>query len=94
MVTLRFWFVAMGQVTVPLLDCRHVRRIFCGRSCSRSSRLIRFGTFEVDLPAGEIRKSGAKLKLTGQPFQRSHHLAGATRGSDNPGGIAETQLRP
>ena len=35
----------------------------------RSSRLIRFGTFEVDLPAGEIRKSGAKLKLTGQPFQ-------------------------
>ncbi len=35
----------------------------------RSSRLIRFGTFEVDLPAGELRKSGVKLKLTGQPFQ-------------------------
>ena len=31
--------------------------------------LIRFGTFEVDLPAGELRKSGVKLKLTGQPFQ-------------------------
>ena len=35
----------------------------------RSSRLVRFGTFEVDLPAGELRKSGVKLKLTGQPFQ-------------------------
>ena len=35
----------------------------------RSSRLVRFGTFEVDLPAGELRKSGMKLKLTGQPFQ-------------------------
>ncbi len=35
----------------------------------RSSRLVRFGTFEVDRPAGELRKSGVKLKLTGQPFQ-------------------------
>ena len=35
----------------------------------RSPRLVRFGTFEVDLPAGEMRKSGVKLKLTGQPFQ-------------------------
>ncbi len=34
-----------------------------------SPRLIRFGTFEVDLTAGELRKSGLKLKLTGQPFQ-------------------------
>src|SRR3954464_3741331 len=34
-----------------------------------SPRLVRFGTFEVDLPAGEVRKGGVKLKLTGQPFQ-------------------------
>ena len=34
-----------------------------------SPRLVRFGTFEVDLPAGELRKSGVKLRLTGQPFQ-------------------------
>jgi TolB-like protein/DNA-binding winged helix-turn-helix (wHTH) protein len=34
-----------------------------------SPRIVRFGTFEVDLPAGEVRKGGAKLKLTGQPFQ-------------------------
>jgi DNA-binding winged helix-turn-helix (wHTH) protein len=36
---------------------------------AHSPRLVRFGTFEVDLPAGELRKSGVKLKLTGQPFQ-------------------------
>jgi Tol biopolymer transport system component/DNA-binding winged helix-turn-helix (wHTH) protein len=34
-----------------------------------SSRLVRFGTFEVDLRAGELRHSGLKMKLTGQPFQ-------------------------
>jgi len=34
-----------------------------------SPRLIRFGTFEVDIVPGELRKSGVKLKLTGQPFQ-------------------------
>jgi Tol biopolymer transport system component/DNA-binding winged helix-turn-helix (wHTH) protein len=35
----------------------------------RAPRLVRFGAFEVDLRAGEMRKDGAKLKLTGQPFQ-------------------------
>jgi len=34
-----------------------------------SSRIIRFGIFEVDLQSGELHKSGLKLKLTGQPFQ-------------------------
>ena len=34
-----------------------------------SPRLVRFGIFEVDLQSGEMRKSGVKLKLTGQPFQ-------------------------
>ena len=34
-----------------------------------TSRLIRFGTFEVDLKAGEVHKSGAKIKLQEQPFQ-------------------------
>ena len=34
-----------------------------------SYRVIRFGIFEVDLQSGELRKSGLKLKLTGQPFQ-------------------------
>ncbi len=35
----------------------------------RSPRLIRFGTFELDVQSGELRKSGLKLKLTGLPFQ-------------------------
>jgi hypothetical protein len=30
---------------------------------------LRFGNFEVDLRAGELRKAGVKLKLGGQPFQ-------------------------
>src|ERR1700729_3426247 len=34
-----------------------------------SPRIISFGIFEVDLLAGELRKAGLKLKLTGQPFQ-------------------------
>jgi cholera toxin transcriptional activator len=33
------------------------------------SRIARFGVFEVDLSAGELRKSGIKLRLQGQPFQ-------------------------
>lgn len=34
-----------------------------------SSRVLRFGVFEADLRSGELRKSGIKLRLTGQPFQ-------------------------
>ncbi len=34
-----------------------------------SPRLIRFGTFELDLQSGDLRKGGLKLKLTGLPFQ-------------------------
>jgi len=32
-------------------------------------RVVRFGIFEVDLQAGEVRKAGLRQKLTGQPFQ-------------------------
>ncbi len=31
--------------------------------------LVTFGTFEVDLDAGEIRKSGIRIRLAGQPFR-------------------------
>lgn len=34
-----------------------------------NSRIARFGVFELDLSAGELRKSGVKLRLQGQPFQ-------------------------
>jgi DNA-binding winged helix-turn-helix (wHTH) protein/Tol biopolymer transport system component len=36
---------------------------------SQLPRVLRFGTFEVDIPAGELRKNGLKLKLQEQPFQ-------------------------
>ena len=35
----------------------------------QNNRLARFGVFELDLSAGELRKNGAKLRLQGQPFQ-------------------------
>jgi len=34
-----------------------------------NSRIARFGVFELDLRAGELRKNGVKLRLQGQPFQ-------------------------
>ncbi len=32
-------------------------------------RIVRFGVFELDLSAGELRKNGVKLRLQGQPLQ-------------------------
>jgi DNA-binding winged helix-turn-helix (wHTH) protein len=32
-------------------------------------QVARFGVFELDLSAGELRKGGVKLRLQGQPFQ-------------------------
>jgi cholera toxin transcriptional activator len=34
-----------------------------------NKRVVRFGVFELDLSAGELRKSGVKLRLQGQPYQ-------------------------
>jgi len=34
-----------------------------------NSRVARFGVFELDLSAGELRKSGVRLRLQEQPFQ-------------------------
>src|SRR6202165_2318397 len=51
-----------------VLDWRNLRRTSVEEAV-HSPRLVRFGTFEVDLPAGELRKGGLRLKLTGQPFQ-------------------------
>ena len=51
-----------------VLDWRSLRRTTVDKAVS-SPGIVRFGTFEVDLRAGELRKAGVKLKLTGQPFQ-------------------------
>jgi TolB-like protein/DNA-binding winged helix-turn-helix (wHTH) protein/Tfp pilus assembly protein PilF len=39
-----------------------------------SQETIRFGAFDVDLRAGELRKQGVKIKLQEQPFQILHIL--------------------
>src|ERR1039458_526165 len=36
---------------------------------SGQSRIARFGLFDLDLERGELRKSGVRVKLHGQPFQ-------------------------
>ncbi len=36
---------------------------------SSASRNLRFGVFEVDLQAGELRRQGVKIKLQNQPFR-------------------------
>lgn len=40
-----------------------------GRAQHGENRLLRFGVFEVDLAAGELRKHGARIRLQEQPFQ-------------------------
>jgi cholera toxin transcriptional activator len=36
---------------------------------SPAARIVRFGVFEADLSAGELRKSGRRIRLQEQPFQ-------------------------
>ncbi len=38
-------------------------------------RVVRFGVFELNAPAGELRKNGFRLKLAEQPFRILMHLA-------------------
>ena len=51
-----------------VLDFRYTRRTSVVQPL-HSPRVLRFGIFEADLNSGELRRSGLKLKLTGQPFQ-------------------------
>ncbi len=34
-----------------------------------TNHILRFGNFEADLPSGELRRGGLKVKLSGQPFE-------------------------
>jgi DNA-binding winged helix-turn-helix (wHTH) protein len=38
-------------------------------SASSKGRILRFGVFEADLAAGELRKNGLRVRLQEQPFQ-------------------------
>jgi DNA-binding response OmpR family regulator len=51
-----------------VLDSAHLRWPAVNRA-TQNAQVVRFATFEVDLRAGELRKSGLRLKLSGQPFQ-------------------------
>ncbi len=42
----------------------------------RAGQVLRFGVFEVDLSAGELRKNGVKIRLQEQPFQILAFLLG------------------
>ena len=53
---------------MAVLDWRESRHPLVAEPATRSS-VLRFGVFEVDLRAGEVRKSGSRVKLSGQPFQ-------------------------
>lgn len=51
-------------------------------------QLVKFGPFEADLSAGELRKNGTRLRLQGQPFQVLAALL------ENPGRVvAREELR-
>src|SRR5271155_3809569 len=38
-------------------------------AAERAARTFRFGVFELDSTAGELRKSGVRVRLQDQPFQ-------------------------
>jgi cholera toxin transcriptional activator len=57
-------------VSAAVLNLRVVERSSMpALADNRSPRIVRFGVFELDLFAGELRKNGAKLRLQEQPFQ-------------------------
>jgi len=43
---------------------------------SHAGQILRFGVFEADLAAGELRKNGVKIRLQEQPFQILAFLLG------------------
>jgi cholera toxin transcriptional activator len=52
-------------------DCLAVNyvRAMSPSPSNKEARFLRFGVFELDLAAGELRKNGARLRLQEQPFQ-------------------------
>ncbi len=42
---------------------------FMAETPTSAAQVVRFGVFEVDLQAAELRKNGVKVKLQEQPFQ-------------------------
>ncbi len=57
----------MGDRTARVLNSGSVGSFY--GSGAEDSRTLRFGVFELDLRAGELRRNGIKVKLQEQPFQ-------------------------
>jgi cholera toxin transcriptional activator len=50
-------------------ECAPRRCTLVPMASSSQAPLVRFGVFEVDLDAGELRRNGARIRLQEQPFQ-------------------------
>ena len=65
---------------------------FLMATTSNSVKVIRFGVFELDLSAGELRKSGLRIKLQEQPFQVLAALLERPGGTGGQGRTAQETL--
>ncbi len=62
----------VNDVRLTANDCLavHYGRVVMPMSPSnKEAKYLRFGVFEVDLAAGELRKNGGRIRLQEQPFQ-------------------------
>ena len=66
-----------------MVDCGQLQASGPIDTMPSQPRVVKFGVFEVDLQAGEVRKAGMRQKLGGQPFQvlqalleRPHEIVG------------------
>lgn len=60
--------MTQGKMSIPA-KLRTLDRGQVTVMSSNGSRMIRFGHFEVDQRAGELRRNGVRVKLQEQPFQ-------------------------
>ena len=60
----------------------------CGSAAGKSARgrIVRFGAFEADLHAGELRKHGIRIKVADQPFRVLELLL------ERPGGLVTREV--
>ena len=56
---------------------------------TNGSRVLRFGLFEVDQKAGELRRNGARVRLQDQPLQILLTLLERPGRGGHPGGVAQ-----
>ena len=65
----RLLWSGRGHENIVVHGVNYGRSIMPIPPSSSEARLLRFGVFEVDLAAGELRKNGGRIRLQEQPFQ-------------------------